>query len=165
MALRKFNALFLFILTVFIIFGLVGMFLTDTDPFTNMNLPEIDAMNNAPGYSTMITVASIVEEEISEDAILDLQVSPKDDEEHVSLKLQSKDILSEENLLKKSYPIILQSSAIENVTSFSISWHLDNDLTVMSFTLDKTDLSNMMFENYATIPSIAENYYKHESMH
>ena len=121
-------------------------------------------MNNAPGYSTMMTVASIVEKELSEDAILDLQVSPNGNQEHVSLKLQGKDIFTEENLLKDSYPILLQSSKIEEIATFQISWQLEEDLTIMSFTVDHSDLSNMMLENYATIPSIAKNYYKHESM-
>ncbi|SOC35134.1 hypothetical protein [Ureibacillus acetophenoni] len=161
---RKFNTIFLLLLTIFIVFGLTVFFISDTDPFKNTPVPEMESMSRTPGYSTMMTVASIVEDEISEEVILDLQVSPEDGEEHVSLKLLSDEILTEENLLKSSYPILLQSSEIENLSSFSISWHLENDLTVMSFTLDKADLSNMMLENYATIPSIAEDYYKHESM-
>lgn len=161
---RKFNTIFLLLLSIFIVFGLTVFFISDTDPFKNTPVPEMESMNRTPGYSTMMTVASIVEDEISEEVILDLQVSPEDGEEHVSLKLLSDEILTEENLLKSSYPILLQSSEIENLSTFSISWHLENDLTVMSFTLDKADLSNMMLENYATIPSIAEDYYKHESM-
>lgn len=161
---RKFNAIFLLLLTIFIVGGLIGVFINDTDPFKNTTTPEIESMSRAPGYSTMMTVASIVEDEVSEEAILDLHVSPEDNNEHVSLKLLSNEIVTEENLLKVSYPILLQSAEIENLSSFSISWHLENDLTVMSFTLDKTDLSNIMLENYATIPSIAEDYYKHESM-
>ena len=162
---RKFNLIFMLILTLFIVVGLVGVFINDTDPFTNLNdLPEIESMNRAPGYSTMMTVASIVENEISEDAILDLQVSPTGEEEHVSLKLLSKDILTEENLLRETYPILLHSSEVEKITSITVSWNLDEELTVMSLTLDKSDLANIMLENYSTIPSIAENYYKHESM-
>jgi len=162
--LRKFNILFIFLLTIFLVVGIVAIFIQDTDPFSDTTLPEVESMTKVPGYSTMMTVASIVEDELSEDAILDLVVSPSGNEEHVTLKLLSNDLLTEENLLKESYPILLQTSSIEDVTSFTISWHLDNDLPIMSFTLDKSDLSNMMLENYATIPSIAQNYYKHESM-
>jgi len=162
--LRKFNFIFLLLFTLFIISGLITLFINDTDvPYTSQETEAV-SITNAPGYSTMMEIASIVEDEISEDVILDLFVSPEGHQEHVSLKLLSNDILTEENLLKESYPILLQSSMIENISSISLSWHLDNDLTVMSFTLDETDLSNMMLENYATIPSIAENYYKHESM-
>lgn len=161
---RKFNILFIFLLTIFLVVGIVAIFIQDTDPFSDTTLPEVESMTKVPGYSTMMTVASIVEDELSEDAILDLVVSPSGNEEHVTLKLLSNDLLTEENLLKESYPILLQTSSIEDVTSFTISWHLDNDLPIMSFTLDKSDLSNMMLENYATIPSIAQNYYKHESM-
>ncbi|HWL27128.1 MAG TPA: hypothetical protein VNR38_25810 [Ureibacillus sp.] len=161
---RKFNILFIFLLTIFLVVGVVAIFIQDTDPFSDTTLPEVESMTKVPGYSTMMTVASIVEDELSEDAILDLVVSPSGNEEHVTLKLLSNDLLTEENLLKESYPILLQTSSIEDVTSFTISWHLDNDLPIMSFTLDKSDLSNMMLENYATIPSIAQNYYKHESM-
>lgn len=161
---RKFNILFIFLLTIFLVVGIVAIFIQDTDPFSDTTLPEVESMTKVPGYSTMMTVASIVEDELSEDAILDLVVSPSGNEEHVTLKLLSNDLLTEENLLKESYPILLQTSTIEDVTSFTISWHLDNDLPIMSFTLDKSDLSNMMLENYATIPSIAQNYYKHESM-
>lgn len=162
--LRKFNLVFLLIFTLFIIFGLFTLFINDTNVPYPTQITEAVSISRAPGYSTMMEIATIVEDEISEDIILDLFVSPIDDEEHVSLKLLSNEILTEENLLKESYPILLQSSTIENISSISLSWHLDNDLTVMSFTLDQTDLSNMMMENYATIPSIAENYYKHESM-
>jgi len=162
--LRKFNILFIFLLTIFLVVGVVAIFIQDTDPFSDTTLPEVESMTKVPGYSTMMTVATIVEDELSEDAILDLVVSPSGNEEHVTLKLLSNDLLTEENLLKESYPILLQTSTIEDVTSFTISWHLDNDLPIMSFTLDKSGLSNMMLENYATIPSIAQNYYKHESM-
>ncbi len=162
---RKFNLVFIFILTVFIVFGLIGVFVNDNDEDSvSPDLPNSMVMANTPGYTTMMTVAAIVEEEISEDSILDLQVSPEGEEEHVSLILQSNDILTEENLLKQTYPILLQSSKIEEITSFTVNWKLDDNLTVMSFKVDQTDLSNMMLENYATIPSIAENYYKHESM-
>lgn len=159
---RKFTIIFVFVLVVFILYGFTGVFFNKDKKSTN--LPEVEAMYKAPGYSTMMSISKIVEEQLGNDAILDLHVTPKGDEEHVSLELLSQDLLTEENLLRQSYPILLHASSIGHITSFKISWQLNEDIKLMSFMMDRESLSTMAMKNYATLPSITEDYFKHEAM-
>nr|WP_106783877.1 hypothetical protein [Lysinibacillus timonensis] len=159
---RKFTIIFVFSLVLFIAFGSIGIFFGKESP--SIIIPEVEAMNKAPGYKTMMDVASIVEEQTLQDAIVNLYVTPNVNEEHVSLTLRCDDIITEETLLKNSYPILLKASSLEKITSFTITWQLNDELTVMSLMLDQNALSNIKMKNFATLPSITNNYYKHTSM-
>lgn len=162
---RKFTNIYMLIITLLIIFGVIGVLFVG-EP----NAPEEvsqTTINNTPGYSTMVSVAEIAGHQLLENAILDIQVTPKETAQDVTIDLQSSEFMTEDTLLKDSYNILQDMGKIEDISTVTLIWHMlvKNDNTVvLTIKFTKEGLQQLQTDSYTVLPKIASTYEKHESL-
>ena len=162
---RKFTNIYMLIIALLIVFGVIGVLFIG-EP----NAPEEVSqtmINKTPGYSTMVSVADIVSHQLLEDAILDIQVTPKETAQDITLKLQSNEFMTEDTLLKDSFNILQDMVNIEDISSVTLIWHMlvKNDNTVvLTMTFTKDGIQQLQTKAYTALPLLATTYEKHESL-
>ena len=162
---RKFTNIYMLIIAILIIFGGIGvLFFGEPNALEEVSQTTI---NKTPGYSTMVSVAEIVSDQLLENDILDIQVTPKKTAQDITLKLQSSEFMTEDTLMKDSYNILQDMVNIGSISTVTLKWHMlvKNDNTVvLTMTFTEDGLQQLQTKAYTALPFLATTYIKHESL-
>ena len=164
---RKFTKLYMVLLLGLIVIGGVMFFISDAPSEEQQQKSEELAMQKTPGYATMTAVAQIANTHLLENAILDIQVTPKDEQEDVLLQLQTTEFLTEDILLKNTYNLLQDIRQIETLDTFTVAWFAlinSENTEVLTLTFDHQALQQAATVSYNELPSIVTDYKKHESL-
>ena len=164
---RKFTNLYMVLLLGLIVIGGVTFFIS-VEPSEDQEIKSEEmAMQKTPGYETMTAVAQIANTHLLENAILNIQVTPKDNYEDVLLQLQTTEFLTEDILLKNTYNLLQDIREIETINSFTIAWFAlinSKNTEVLTLTFDHQALQQAATAAYTELPNIVTDYKKHESL-
>ncbi|MCT6925866.1 hypothetical protein [Metasolibacillus sp.] len=156
---KKFVNFYLLLLVVFIIVGISGFsFSKNENP--EQAVEEL-ALENTPGYATMRTIEEMTKEQQLEDAILDIQVTPKLDAETVVMEMQSSEFMSQDTLLKDSYNMLVKIADEPQITEFTFIWHQpvkNKNQVVLSMSFDRVALNQLPTITYSDLASIAKTF-------
>lgn len=160
---RKFTKVYMIILVIFICFGVIGIIFTDEPNDT----AEIDqaTIDKTPGYETMTAVANIASEQLRENALLDIEVSPQAMNQEVVVHLQSNEFMTEDTLLQDSYRLLEEFQKLEDVATFKIIWYMlisDANTEVLSLAFSHDSLEDLATLSYKEIKSLATSYETHD---
>ena len=164
---RKFTKLYIVLLLAFIGIGSVAFFISKTPSEEQLQQVEEMAKEKTPGYETMTTVAQIANTHLLENAILNIQVTPKESQEDVLLQLQTTEFLTEDMLLKNTYNLLQDIRQIETIGTFTIAWFavINNENTeVLTMTFDHQALQQAATISYKELPNIVTGYQKYASL-
>ena len=164
---RKFTKLYMFLLLALIVIGGIGIFLSKEPSEEELAGLEEEAANKTPGYATMTSLSKIVEKHMLENPVLDIQVSPQGDQEEALLLLQTTEFSTEDSLLKNTFNMLQDIQHIETLDSFTITWCTlieEENVEMLTLDFDREGLDRIQAVNYTELPSIAVDYYKHESL-
>ena len=164
---RRFTKLYMVLLLGLIVIGGATFFISDAPSEEQQQKSEEIAMQKTPGYETMTTVAQIADTQLLEDAILNIQVTPKDDKEDVLLQLQTTEFLTEDILLKNTYNLLQDIQGIETIGKFTVAWFMlikSENTEVLTLTFNRQALEQAAKISYNELPSIVTDYKKHESL-
>ena len=142
-------------------------FLSDAPSEEQQQKSEELAMQKTPGYATMTAVEQIANTHLLENAILNIQVTPKDDKEDVLLQLQTTEFLTEDILLKNTYNLLQDIRQVETLHTFTVAWFAlinSENTEVLTLTFDHQALQQAATVSYNELPSIVTDYRKHESL-
>ena len=164
---RKFTKLYMVLLLGLIVIGGVTFFIS-VEPSEDQEIKSEEmAMQKTPGYETMTAVAQIANTHLLENAILNIQVTPKDDKEDVLLQLQTTEFLTEDILLKNTYNLLQDIRKIETIDTFTVAWFAlinSENTEVLTLTFNRQALEQAAKISYNELPSIVTDYRKHESL-
>ncbi|MEC1178778.1 hypothetical protein P9B03_09815 [Metasolibacillus meyeri] len=159
---KKFVNIYLFLLVVFIIVGISGFsFSKNENP---EQVVEELALENTPGYATMRTIEEMTKDQQLENAILDIQVTPKPDGETVMLEMQSSEFMSLDTLLKDSYNMLVKIADESQIAEFTFIWQQpvkNKNQIALSMTFDRAGLDQLSTVTHNNLASIAKNYEQH----
>lgn len=164
---RKFTKLYMFLLLALIVIGGIGIFLSKEPSEEELAGLEEEAANKTPGYATMTSLSQIVEKHMLENPVLDIQVSPQGDQEEALLLLQTTEFSTEDSLLKNTFNMLQDIQHIETLDSFTITWCTlieEESVEVLTLAFDRKGLDQIQAVNYAELPAVAIDYYKHETL-
>ena len=164
---RKFTKLYIILLLGLIVIGGVTFFRSGTLSEEQQQKSEELTMQKTPGYETMMNVAEIANTHLLENAILDIQVTPKDNQEDVLLQLQTTEFLTEDILLKNTYNLLQDIREIETIDSVTVAWFAlinSENTEVLTLTFNRQALQQAATAAYNELPNIATDYRKHESL-
>ena len=163
----KFNKTYIILLLALIVIGLVAFFLLDAPSEEQPQQREEIAEQTPPGYETMVSVAQITNTHLLENAILNIQVTPKDAQEDVSLQLQTTEFVTEDTLLKNTYNLLQDIRQIETLATFTIAWFAvinGENTDVLTMTFDDEALQQFTTISYNELRNIATSYVKSDSL-
>ena len=164
---RKFNKLYMVLLLSLIVIGVVAIFILDVPSEEQLQQSEEMAKQTTPGYETMTAVAQIANTHLLENAILNIQVTPKDDNEEVLLQLQTPEFSTEDMLLKNTYKLLQDILKIETIDTFTVTWFMlikTKNTEVLTLKFDRQALEQSAKIPYNELPNIVTDYKKHESL-
>ncbi|KYG90872.1 hypothetical protein MHH70_07715 [Metasolibacillus sp. FSL H7-0170] len=156
---KKFVNFYLLIVVLFIIVGLSG-FSSSKKENPEQAVEEI-ALENTPGYATMRAIEAMTKEQQLENAILDIQVIPKPNEEIVIVEMQSSEFMSLDTLLKDSYNMLIKISDVPQITEFTFIWQQpvnNKNHVALSMTFDRAGLDKIPTVAYSDLASIAKDF-------
>ena len=157
----------MFLLLALIVIGGIGIFLSKEPSEEELAGLEEEAANKTPGYATMMSLSKIVEKHMLENPVLDIQVSPQGDREEALLLLQTTEFSTEDSLLKNTFNMLQDIQHIEILDSFTITWCTlieEENVEMLTLAFDREGLDRIQAVNYTELPTIAVDYYKHESL-
>ncbi|MEK4228528.1 hypothetical protein [Solibacillus sp. FSL H8-0538] len=163
---KNFKRLFIFIFILLICLGIISLTFT-SEPNTPEEIGQT-TVDKTPSYGTMVAVTEIANNQLLENAILDLQVSQQEKEQDVVLHLQSSEFMDEDTLLKDTYNMLQQIKTLEAVATFTFVWHMlvrNDNIEVLTLTFSRDTLQQLPTISYRELASIASYYHKHESLH
>ena len=164
---RKFTNLYMVLLLGLIVIGGVTFFIS-VEPSEDQEIKsEEKKKKKTPGYETMTAVTQIADTHLLENAILNIQVTPKDDYEDVLLQLQTTEFLTEDILLKNTYNLLQDIREIETIDTFTVAWFMlikSENTEVLTLTFNRQALQQAAKISYNELPSIVTDYKKHESL-
>ena len=155
------------LLLCLIVIGSVTFFISDAPSEEQQQKSEEMVMQKTPGYETMTAVAQITNTHLLENAILNIQVTPKDEKEDVLLQLQTTEFLTEDTLLKNTYNLLQDIRQIETIDTFTVAWFAliaSENTEVLTLTFNRQALQQVATISYKELPSIVTDYKKHESL-
>ena len=164
---RKFTKLYIVLLLALIGIGSATFFRSNTPSEEQLQQAEEMAKEKTPGYETMTTVAQIANTHLLENAILNIQVTPKDRKEDVLLQLQTTEFLTEDMLLKNTYNLLQDIRQIETIGTFTIAWFAvinGENMEVLTMTFNDEALQQAATISYKELPNIVTDYQKHTSL-
>lgn len=164
---RKFTKLYIILLLALIGIGSVTFFISNTPSEEQLQQSEEMAKQKTPGYETMTTVAQTANTHLLENAILNIQVTPKDSKEDVLLQLQTTEFLTEDMLLKNTYNLLQDIRQIKTLDTFTVAWFAvinSENTEVLTMTFDHQALQQVATISYKALPSIVTDYQKHASL-
>ena len=164
---RKFTKLYIVLLLGLIVIGSIIFFTSDAPSEEQQQQSEELAMQKTPGYATMTAVAQIANTHLLENAILDIQVTPKDEQEDVLLQLQTTEFLTEDILLKNIYNLLQDIRQIETLHTFTVAWFAliaSENTEVLTMKFDRQALQQAATVSYSELPNIVTDYKKHDSL-
>lgn len=162
---RKFTKLYIVFLAGLIVIGGVSIFLSGKPSEEELAGLEEQTAKKTPGYATMTSLSQIAEKHLMDDAVLDIQVSPNDNQEEALLQLQTTEFATEDALLKNTFNILQDVQKLESLNTFTISWFRlqeSKNTEVLSLTLTREALDQVHTIRYSELPAIASVYEKHE---
>ena len=158
---RKFTKLYIILLFAFIGIGSVTFFISNTPSEEQLQQAEEVTKEKTPGYETMTTVAQIANTHLLENAILNIQVTPKEQKEVVLLQLQTTEFVTEDMLLKNTYNLLQDIQQIKTLDTFTVAWFavINNENTeVLTMTFNDEALQQVATISYKELPSIVTDY-------
>ncbi|WP_332649633.1 hypothetical protein [Lysinibacillus sp. 54212] len=161
---RQFTKLYMVFILLLIILGIAGFFIAGEPDQKQL---EEEALNKAPGYETMTTVSEIVSKQQQDNALLDIIVTPKDENEEVLIQLHGHEQSLEKDLLLDSYHLLIELSAIKPINSLTISWFMlinNENVEALTMTFDRTALNTIDSHTFEELPTVASKYQKHEAL-
>lgn len=164
---RKFTKLYIVLLFALIGIGSATFFMSKTPSEQQLQQSEEMAKEKTPGYETMTTVAQIANTHLLENAILNIQVTPKDSKEDVLLQLQTTEFLTEDMLLKNTYNLLQDIRQIKTLDTLTVAWFAvinNENIEVLTMTFDHQALQQVATTSYKALPSIVTDYQKHTSL-
>ena len=164
---RKFTKLYIVLLLALIAIGSVTFFISNTPSEEQLQQSEEIAKQKTPGSETMTTVAQIANTHLLENAILNIQVTPKDQKEDVLLQLQTTEFLTEDMLLKNTYNLLQDIRQIETLDTFTVAWFAvinSENTEILTMTFNHQALQQAATISYKSLPSIVTDYQKHTSL-
>ena len=167
MMFRKFTNFYIMLLVGLIVIGVETFFISDPPSEEQQQKSEEIAMQKTPGYETMSDVTQIANMKLLEDAILNIQVTPKDGKEDVLLQLQTTEFLTEDMLLKNTYNLLQDIREIETIHTFTVAWFMlikSENTEILTLTFDRQALEQTATISYDELPNITTDYIKHESL-
>ena len=164
---RKFTKLYIILLFAFIGIGSVTFFIAKTPSEDQLQQSEEMAKQKTPGYETMTTVAQIANTHLLENAILNIQVAPKDQKEDILLQLQTTEFLTEDMLLKNTYNLLQDIRQIETLDTFTVAWFAvinGENTEFLTMTFDHQALQQAATISYKELPNFVTDYQRHTSL-
>lgn len=164
---RKFTKLYIVLLLGFIVIGGVTFFISGEPSEEQQQKSEEITEQKTPGNATMVAVAQIANTHLLENAILDIQVTPKDEKESVLLQLQTTEFLTEDMLLKNTYNLLQDIRELETIDTFTVAWFMlinSENTEALTLSFDRQALEQTANVPYTELPSIATDYIKHASL-
>lgn len=158
---KKFVNFYVLALIIFIIVGVSGFSFSKTDN-PEQEIEQL-ALEKTPGYATMRAIEQMTKEQQLENAILDIQVTPKEDGEIVQVDMQSSEFMSEKTLLKDSYNMLLNIAEQPQITAFTFIWHQpvkNKNKVVLTMSFDRQALDKVKAVHYEKLPEIATDFQK-----
>jgi len=159
---RKFTKLYIVLLLALISIGSVTFFISNTPSEEQLQQSEEMAKETTPGYETMTTVAQIANTHLLENAILNIQVTPKEQKEDVLLQLQTTEFVTEDMLLKNTYNLLQDIRQIETLNTFTVAWFAvinGENTEVLTMTFNDEALQQVATISYKALPSIVTDYH------
>ncbi|WP_042471306.1 hypothetical protein [Bacillus ndiopicus] len=156
---KKFVNFYLILLVLFIVVGISG-FSSSKNKNPEQTVEEI-ALEKTPGYATMRTIEEMTKDQQLENAVLDIQVTPKKNEEVVVVEMQSSEFMSFDTLLKDSYNMLAKIADAPQITEFTFIWQQpvkNKNHVVLSMTFDRAGLDKIPTIAYSDLASIANTF-------
>ena len=158
---RKFTKLYIVLLFALIVIGSVTFFISNTPSEEQLQQAEEVAKEKTPGYETMTTVAQIANTHLLENAILNIQVTPKEQKEVVLLQLQTTEFVTEDMLLKNTYNLLQDIQQIKTLDTLTVAWFAvinSENTEVLTMTFNDEALQQVATISYKDLPSIVTDY-------
>ena len=159
---QKFVKFYILLLVIFIGLGLLGFSITKDDEVSDEL--EAQAIKQTPGYETMLAISEMTKEQQLQDAVLDIQVQPDQNNDIVLIKLQSSEFMSSDILLKDTYNMLQNIAQSKKIAEITFIWYqvLHNKNTeVLTMTFDRTSLDQISKVSHTDLSNIATNYEQH----
>ncbi len=164
---RKFTKFYMVLLLALIVIGGAGIFLSKEPSEEELAGLEEETADKTPGYATLTVLSQIVEENMPEAPVLDIQVSPQGEQEEALLLLQATEFSTEDALLQNTFNLLQDIRQIDTLRSFTITWCTlkeEENEEVLTLTFNREGLDRIQAIDYTELPSIAADYYKHDSL-
>ena len=159
---KKFSMIYMGILALFIVFG-VGMIIFSEKGGDSIQIDE-KQKKNTPGLNTMLDIQQIIEYQQLEEYLLNIEVERENKSDLVLIELQGNDFTTEDTLLKDAYNIFLSASSIDQLSQIELVWHTKvdgKDQPIISMTLTKENMEQLVSKGYDDIPAIATKFERH----
>ena len=114
---------------------------------------------------TITTISEIVVDQLLANLILNIEISPQDEQQNIVLSLQASEFQTEDILLKDSYNVLKEMNRIENVQNFTLKWFMPvkgKNTEILTMTYDHQVILSLKDYTYNDLKPLALSYTKHE---
>lgn len=114
---------------------------------------------------TITEISEIVVNQLIENVILHIEITPTQESQNVVLSLQASEFQTEDTLLKDSYNIVKELYRVQNLENFTLKWFMpvkNKNTEMLALSFDHQILSTMKSYTYADLKQLATTYKKSE---
>ncbi|AWE06482.1 hypothetical protein DCE79_03370 [Lysinibacillus sp. 2017] len=114
---------------------------------------------------TITEISEIVVNQLIENVILHIEITPAQESQNVVLSLQASEFQTEDTLLKDSYNIVKELSRVQNLENFTLKWFMpvkNKNTEMLALSFDQQSLSTMKNYTSVDLKQLATTYKKDE---